>query len=325
MKKYFTFFLLSFVFSNIFLFSQFGGGTGNTIYDPYEIWEKNHIGELSDSLFGSTLWSANKHFKLMRDVKDSLTSSITIYYFYGYFHGNKKKIFLAIDVDSLFNNFTSSNALFPNVSNAGNIDNLDLDGYITSVMYAGGIVVANDTEITQCINNATIISTNTTVIYGSSVGAIAAISYGTISHCINNGNVSGLDFVAGIATQNLGVITNCINTGKIKGTELSNTGYIGVAGITTELYSGRYILNCINLGDVEGINSVSGIVGNAYEAINPPQTEIANCINAGFIKGKKDVSGILGYQGGTEVIIRNCINTGIIEGEENVGSIVGKE
>jgi ABC-type Co2+ transport system permease subunit len=162
----------------------------------------------------------------------------------------------------------------------------------------------------------------------------AGISYqnnGTISHCINNGSVSGVDRVAGIVSENtsLGKVISCINTGKITATNSGiNIFFTGVAGIVVTSQFGS-IFNCINLGNVEGQDYVSGIQVDAVgTALNP--SLITNCINAGYVKGNKYVGGILAvmsysFPPDVNVIITNCVNVGVVEGNEDVGSIVGKE
>jgi hypothetical protein len=158
------------------------------------------------------------------------------------------------------------------------------------------------------------------------MGGICISNNGTISHCINNGSVSGVDMVAGIASDNgfAEQIINCINTGKITATNSGNNDiFSGVAGIVAVTQGGS-TTNCINLGDIEGQGFVGGIQGLGYGS-SPKPAIITNCVNAGYVKGTSQVGGILGIMFNPGVIITNCVNVGVVEGNEDVGSIVGKE
>jgi len=124
MKKYFFYVLLLIFFSNIILHSQFGGGgPGNTKYNAYQIWNKAHLEELSDSLmsknpdnsvFPPGRWIMNKHFKLMQNI-DNVTNSV-IGASSHHFYGNGKTITI------------NSNYAF--LGSAATIDSLILNGYI---------------------------------------------------------------------------------------------------------------------------------------------------------------------------------------------------
>ena len=319
------FILVLIFFLNVFLLSQPSFLGSGTIDDPYQIWTKEHLLELSDSVNsnnsyliyppgGYGRWCTNKHFCLMQDI-DTFTQSIGWKPFTGYLHGKEKKISVSISYTGLVISF-----IFSGITGINNtIDSLTLNGYLSG-WGVSGIFRSNgsSSSITECINNTALISENPN---DGIIGGITGSNSGTISHCINNSSVSGVDFVAGIATVNNWIIENCINTGKVTGTEFANNNYNGVAGIAC---ASHIASNCINLGEITGINNISGIVGIAQYFGVGPLPKISNCINAGYIKGNKYVSSILGYMEGN-IPITNCINTGVIEGEEDVGSIVGGE
>ena len=312
------FILVLIFFLNVFLLSQPSFLGSGTIDDPYQIWTKEHLLELSDSVNSNNIyliyppggygrWCTNKHFCLMQDI-DTVTQSIGWRYFYGHFHSGSNTITVAIDYD-YYSNPNTSSALFASLGMNSSIDSLTIEGYFIN---GGGIVNSNGGTIFHCINNANVQS------YG-----IAHYNYnsGTISHCLNNGIVSGVDYIGGIAAVNVGTISNCINTGKITGTEFTAGGYNGVGGIVAA--SGNTISNCINLGDITGINYISGIAGSVLGGFYS-LSSITNCFNSGYIKGNKYIGGIVGFINDYGNIT-NCINTGVVEGEEDVGSIVGKE
>ena len=302
MKKY----LFLFFFSDVLLFA-FGGGTGEKD-NPFQIWNKDHLEELSDSVYNdawrSECWHCDKYFRLMQDIYDV---DKYVSWFYGYFYGNLKKITI---------NTAASYPFFSAIDNEGVIDSLITDSYINNIAsgIVGGLVRTYSITgpkdppiLSNCINNINDLAYSG--IAGQNMG-------GLITHCLNNGSVSGVDAIAGITGNNEGRITYCINTGKISGK--SSLG--GIVGITINgSYVNQGVLNCINTGDVEGQERVGGIFGYGTRAV------ISNCINSGYIKGEKAVGGILGFMYNSSATISNCVNVGVVEGEEEVGGIVGKE
>ena len=213
-KKYFIFFLL-FIFSNISLFTQspsFPGGPGDSKDNGYELWNKEHLMELGDSVLNShypnySIWHYGKHFLLMQDI-DTIKQNIAS--FRGYFHGNRKKAVAYLEEICLFNG----------IIDGGTLDSLIFEGYINN---AAGIVAFITSSyampplplsiVSHCINNATFIGdsawspiTNTWYYYPAA--GIAYQNSGIISHCINNGSVSGVDRIGGIAGDNNGTIEN---------------------------------------------------------------------------------------------------------------------
>ena len=321
-----VFLLIAITFSNLLLLSQPSFLTGKGTEDePYEIWSKEHWNELSDSSYAyshpsnylndnyNPMWARDKHFYLMNDIHDV---SQPIYgYTIGYFNGKNKIITESTDEPSFG-------------CPGGIIDSLIINGNANS--QSGKFSIGDAHIINNCINNITILCYPCEYewIYGIGyhfVGSITVYNHGTISHCINNGSVSGVDFVAGIAADNqLGIITNCINTGKITASNTEENVYDwwtgqGASGITIRYNAS----NCVNLGVIEGMDYVAGIV--SYTASGDIPLLISNCINTGFIKGRRYVGGIAGMNVKNSSSITNCVNTGVVEGEEDVGNIVGGE
>ncbi len=192
----------------------------------------------------------------------------------------------------------------------GEINNCENTGCLnmTDGEEIGGITCKNETDglIVNCTNLGNI--TNTTKV-GSvhlSCSGITNYNFGTIDHCHNIGDVSGVSLIGGIVGQNSGPIINCDNSGSITGT----IGY--VAGIAAEGFG--EIHNCINSGSITGYSSVGGISGDIAE----PITCSYNC---GNITGNSEVGGIAGQNRG--VVIQDCFNSATVTGWGNVGGIVG--
>ncbi|MCL2040186.1 MAG: hypothetical protein FWG85_07130 [Bacteroidetes bacterium] len=341
MKKYFIFL---FVFSNTLLFAQnppFNGIGDGSIGNPYQIWTKAHIDELSDSVYNSgypvySTWHFNKHFRLMTNIIEPLTKSIGELESFrsSHFHGGGHKINVAI-ISSSTPPY-SAPSLFSSLYMDATLDSLIVDGYIldgmagiTTSMTSGLNLICS---ISYCINNVTIVQNGeinpiTGKLEGPAGGIVYMNSGGTISHCINNGDITGVDRIGGIAGENSGTIINCINTGNITATASGdNNIFSGVGGIVgTVANHCQNILNCVNIGSVVGQGFVGGIVGLANGhpmAVTP----ITNCINYGYVRGINGVGGVLGYMFNPQgVNVTNSVNVGVVEGEEDIGSIVGKE
>ena len=330
MKKYLIF-LVSFLFSNNLLFSlPFGNGNGSEQF-PYQIFTKEHLKELSDSMYNDDRrdrdewWHFDKHFELTQDIENAspLFGSLL-----GYFRCAKKEVIITDENRSFVGSIYGilSDLILDGCLNGSNVGVCYNTMFLNNI-YGSHIIMQG--FITNCISNITVTCFPCEYvgpfgdIFYYQVGGIAVTNNCIISHCINNGSVSGKDYVGGIATINLDDISNCINTGKVTSSDLAdNSYYSGTGGIVAR--NQFRVSNCINLGDVEGINQISGITGTAFEN-GGYSAVIINSINAGYVKGKKYVGGILGIKYSSNVNISNCINIGVIEGEEDVGSIVGKE
>lgn len=166
-------------------------------------------------------------------------------------------------------------------------------------------------------------------------GGIAALTYGTIENCENNGRIyveSGYEHAdknlsvstGGIAGNSYGSIKNCINKGKISVSELDNSfiSEFCTGGIVGS--SSSKIENCINYSDVASIGSNSyagGICGLSSKKINL-------CVNNGKIESKAkktlETHDIKGYAGGIAGSsfedIENSVNNGEIYAKMNENS-----
>jgi hypothetical protein len=344
--------LIIFILSSISSFAQSlcGGTNGSgTEFDPYTIYTKAHVDELTDSVNnsppGTNNWSKDKYFILMQDITDTIRKPIGIgfrtsnplvgYSFQGNFDGNNHKITLAINnYKAVINGDTIPQmfyGLFSTTYNA-KISNLTVDGYIISDLYniqiwyscgVGGIVgyTFNEIEISNCTSYVNITSGYLWV--GGIVGLVDC-PYGTIENCVNYGNIEktaeSQGSVGGIVAQisNLECnILNCTNFGKIIGVFSNSIG--GIAG-----FCAGTISDCINYGDIEGTGDVGGIAGDngslLYNCINVGNV-ICTGDNAFYISSVGGIVGIVGIS--NSATITNCINIGDIEGIGNVGGLVG--
>ena len=144
----------------------------------------------------------------------------------------------------------------------GKIIYCEYSGSVSGVMYVGGITgqTGLNAKVTECRNTAAVSGTE-------DVGGITgAVSYGTISKCINTGSVGTADKsqrvggIAGLMT-NYAVVEGCYNTGAVKGAK-----YLG--GLAGEATVCAVPQGCYNIGTVaSGINtggSVGSYTGSAY-------------------------------------------------------------
>lgn len=144
----------------------------------------------------------------------------------------------------------------------GKIIYCEYSGSVSGGMYVGGITgqTGLNAKVTECRNTASVAGTQ-------SIGGITgAVSYGTISKCINTGSVGTEDKsqqsggIAGLMS-NYAVVEGCYNTGTVIGKK--NLG--GLAGEATVCAVPQ---GCYNIGSVaSGINtggSVGSYTGSAY-------------------------------------------------------------
>lgn len=208
------------------------------------------------------------------------------YYFNGTFDGDGHTITGLYDYCE-----EGFSGLFGKLNPDGTISNisceynwvLSISGYNSSVICA-----TNYGTITNCVNNGNVYSP------AWRSGGICCYNGGRISNCINNGDVYSYDSdVGGICACNNGTISNCINNGYIycettySDTSDVTSGVGGICGCTNN--KSFSIENCYNQGDVKGHMS-GGIVGYCDS-----KGKISNVYNTGTISGTLFAGGILGY------------------------------
>lgn len=154
----------------------------------------------------------------------------------------------------------------------------------------------------------------------SRTAAFAGESYGLIENCVNHADIFTVSMGSGGITSYLykgGKIVNCLNTGNVRG------GYQSVAGIAGYMYGTAE--NCVNTGDIsatvlstlQGYSSTSikyagGIGGNCLGAV------MKNCANYGTIYAYNGACGGLAGRfpansgGDGSNDAINCMNFGMV-------------
>ena len=296
---------------------QFGSGTAS---DPYQIWNKDDLQALADSVNNSVLLNGfrHNHLILMADITDTLKTRIghnnnfARNRFNNHFNGNGYKITLSAIGGARL-------GLFGFVGEDAVIENLTVDGIVSGEHDIGGIAGVNlGGTIQNCTNYASVSYSTST---GAWIGGICGDNGGHVLNCVNNGSVTGFFYVGGIVGVNgSGVhssvsIVNCINTATIK-------GQYEIAGIVGS--SARSIIkDCINIGTVEGNSRVGGIAARLVVSADYSPLTTDN-INYGFIYGSNEIGGIVGVVvGNYNTTISNNFNAGVVSGNSKVGCIVG--
>ena len=162
---------------------------------------------------------------------------------------------------------------------------------------------------------------------GKMVGGIVGKSYGNIENCSFKGKVSGYSAIGGISGGvSEGNVSNCINYGEIK------ARYQQAAGIVGKVEGSCCITKCSNFGNIyseAGGNNFGRFSGGiiAWVYSENIDLKVEECINNGNINGVQQVGGIIGSIGYGKVNytgrILKCINNGNVEGNVYVGGIVG--
>lgn len=231
------------------------------------------------------------------------------------------------------------------VTNTGNVKGVSKVGGIAGS--SQGIIAGNANR--PILNTGTVTSTDTAAltigdtggpVTGSMAGGIVGENFGQISYVTNESAVSGTAVVGGLVGLNYSsAIQQGINKGAVTSTGSNGEATGGIAG-----YSSGIITTSYNIGDVNGVKSVGGIVGvNApllntvydskdgswawdakhfwYEAKDG--TSVSTVYNGGMVTGTgENVGGIAGLSNGSEYT--NVYNTGNVTGGTNVGGLLGK-
>lgn len=171
--------------------------------------------------------------------------------------------------------------------------------------YAGGVCAytLSDTPVINCINNGTVTG-------DQYVGGVVGISTDDVINCSNTGDVSGGEYVGGIAGQGDNLTENCTNTGNITGTR-----YVG--GILGEADYYAEVKNCSNESTVTGDRCIGGIIGALLS-----YATMENCRNKGAVLGGAYAGGIIGNTN-LDTEVRRCYNTATVTGTQYTGGVAG--
>ena len=184
--------------------------------------------------------------------------------------------------------------------------------------YVGGIVAcANGVTIENCVNNATVQGSNPepSNAYSIAVGGIVGYAEGScnVINSVNNGvvlntnnaNYSGTAGIVGLVARYNVNIDNCINLGNITGQD-NVAGLVGFFDSSTDNRTQVFINKSINIGTIKagaGVSAGISTVPTSYF-----NCTIKNCINMGNL-GDSTVAGIC-YDINENVQVSNCINVG---------------
>jgi len=277
-KLFWILFLLIINCQTIHSVSFLGSGTAQ---DPYQIYTRDDLRELADSVLTASTTVRAKHFLLMNDITDPVKFcigylSVPARPFNGVFDGGGHSINLAIDSCPP----ESASALFLFASNfSGNntvtIKNLTVNGYVKGYASAAGILFSTQATYTNIIN------------------------------CINNAEITAEFFASGIVTRLPSTnmhIEGCINLGTVR--SLSDIPMIHAAGgIISESSTGNLtIINCINYGYVEAKLVAGGIMGRP--SAGNSNNFIINCYNSGVVRAKR-AGCIIGQTRSDFILINN--------------------
>lgn len=272
-------------------YQLFSSGEG-TEEKPYLLFDSNDFLYLAKDVNGGTSYEG-VFFKVEKPEIDFSGVTYTPI-------GKQQVVSNAIVINAFAGSFDGNNVVIKNLSSSKG-----LFGYLAKGSFVGNITIDN-----SCSINGT----------SSNTAAIANISEGTISNCINKANISSTGYhIGGICGDNMGIISNCKNYGKITGKSDSSSGGMigGIAGDTDGGSSSNLhnaiIRDCENYGDVSSPSfEVGGIVGFATTSyVSLPTTGeeaiIERCMNKGNVIGEYSVGGIVGNTNSTTMIIGNNI------------------
>lgn len=278
----------------------FSGGNGS-VYNPYEIADKNQLDNVRNDLAASYILTADIVFNeadfeqggAFYNGGDGWKPLGTDYSnpFGGIFDGK------GYTISGLVSNVTSSSynayaGLFG--YNSGVIKNTGITGssirgYFNGsarsafTAYAGGITGQNYGSIISCYNTGSVNSESLGTFAYS--GGITGLNFGNINNCYNTGSVGGARS-AGIAGKNSRNISNCYNTGAVSG-----------CGIAADNDYGS-ISNCYNSGNAGvGIIADSGLYGYTYNCyyLNSTSYGHSDCGTPLTIDQMKDQASFSGF------------------------------
>ena len=129
-------------------------------------------------------------------------------------------------------------------------------GVVEGKSYTGGIAGYSQAQIEKVYNDKEIKGEE---FIAGIVGA--NFTMGDVSKSYNKGNISGVNNVGGIVGTNNASVTSVYNTGDIK-----TEGY-RAGGICGQNATDSFIYNSYNIGKVEGLESVGGVVGGDFGTI----------------------------------------------------------
>ena len=161
----------------------------------------------------------------------------------------------------------------------------------------------------------------------SNIGGISGSS-GTITGCINQGDLTGCGYTGGIVGY-ADAVRDCKNTCNVIGDVTGGiTGRLYAAGTGLEIENPNlYVENCVNEAQVNGISMAGGIVGWMGNDEADISMHVENCENNGQINCDALAAGIVGrisVERADLMKVANCVNNADISGKGTTGGIVGE-
>ena len=273
---------------------------GGTAADPYLIGTKAELEEFRDIVNGANGQTRNPAAcaELTADIdlggsaSDAWTPIAYGSTYKGSFNGNGHT------VSGVYVNKPTNYCIgfISKIQNAV-VKNLTIKGSITGCSEVGGIVgqMYGNATVYKCTNECTVYAARATT---------------SVSEDIRAGGIAGFVYTAG------NVINACTNKGRVY-TKVSEKGEGKVGGIVGYAGYAMQIKNCVNFGDVTGIETVGGIVG--YFSTYGGDGFVEGCYNHGTVTSTSNyasnviatVGGIAGTGSGR---IAYCGNTGTVTG-----------
>ncbi|MBR1881922.1 MAG: hypothetical protein IJ808_02735, partial [Muribaculaceae bacterium] len=207
------------------------------------------------------------------------------------------------------------------VQNGGLVSDCENVGVLTSTASVAGIAASNYGTIKDCVNSAPISGR------GSVAGIVSSPSGGdSVINCVNaapitstSSNCGGIAASNGSKRLTPSVISHCRNEGMV-------TGAYYTGGIAGRMYAGMQIHDCVNDGSVKASDDalyVGGIVGTMESDAECVQ-DIERCQNrADIVGGRQNVGGVAGSLG-THALMNDCSNYGkVVATGNNVAGLAG--
>ncbi|MHA2033271.1 MAG: GLUG motif-containing protein, partial [Candidatus Kariarchaeaceae archaeon] len=180
-----------------------------------------------------------------------------------------------------------------------------VDAYINGGEYIGGLTGMNYGTLRNCQVSGDV---NGKLYTGGIVGYISSTG-STILNTSFNGNVKGENQTGGLVGYNYGTIEQCYANAIVDG--LTQTG--GLVGYHTTVSSGDGIRSSFYTGDVNGSDSVGGLVGRQYG-------KVYSCYSEANVNGISKAGGLVGESTG---IVSGCYSTGTVNASQDFGGLAG--
>jgi len=288
--------------------------------DPYLISSNLELQIFADERSAARYWVTDVYTCLTSDLDLSGVSLGMIGYpnlFNGVFDGQNHVITNLRDTDhGLFN--IDPNGVVMNIR----LEDIEI---VSSSSFAGGIAASNQGLIRNCCVSGSVTggvnSWYTGGICGSNPG-------GTIEKCYWTGDVTANDFGGGIVGYNgwyeirpgewsRGRVRNCAAIGSVSG-RYDIGGLVG--------YNKTEITMCYSQADVQGDQSVGGLVGRLYA--NDWSGKVSDCYANGDANGIDRVGGLIGeisydFADGNDPPVKRSYSTGLVEGITDAGGLIG--